>query len=133
MNASNVEILHKELIMDEEYANACAEFDASIDNDEYIADKPQHKSSIVSEASVSVVGGVEFIDMRQMKRILKQGSSNMCAQQEKLIQTITKNTLLSSIVIGSTFLFLVFRIVILMIEENNLIVLIYSVFGSLDA
>ena len=138
MDDVEVEELQSALIHDEEYMKAVADFDAEVEL-EAVEDtkipkyKPSMSKNTVSRSSAGSRSSVQFIDMRKASAVLKQASTRMCTQQERLIETITKNSLLSSIAIGSTFIFLVFRIIILIVKENDVIALVYSILGCVDA
>jgi len=134
---------HDDLVHDDEYNEACSSFDALMaDGDESAATNspqskgtkhPKQRTTTLSSNHSEVIGGVEFVDVFSRKQLLKAASKDMCNAQTKLVGTITKSTLLSSIAIGSTFCFLVLRIVVLLVEESDGVALVYCVFGALDA
>merc|ERR1712087_323004 len=110
---------------DAQYADAVALFEASLDDDECDSNEKSRTDTMSS--------GVAFVDVAATKSVLKKASHEMSGKQERLVKTISKSTLLSSIAIASTFLFLAMRICILVLHEKGTVVLVYTLCGSVDA
>merc|ERR1712087_11962 len=110
---------------DAQYADAVALFEASLDDDECDSNEKSRTDTMSS--------GVAFVDVAATKSVLKKASHEMSGKQERLVATITKSTLLSSMAIASTFVFLAMRICILVLREKGTLTLVYTLCGSLDA
>jgi hypothetical protein len=120
---------------DAQYADACAQFDAYIEDEEDGAGACNHERSRSDKSRTSTMSScsIPIVDVAATKSVLKKASHEMSGKQEKLVKTISKSTLLSSIAIASTFLFLAMRICILVLHEKGTVVLVYTLCGSLDA
>ena len=116
-----------DMMNDAQYADAVAHFEASLDDDDDAHEREADKSRTETMSSIP------FVDVAATKSALKKASHEMSGKQERLVATISKSTLLSSIAIGSTFVFLAMRICILVLREKGTLTLVYTLCGSVDA